>query len=75
MNGEGTNTMPEAANDEHRAEAERLAQLPRDVQRQIVAMHRADAQNPKVPKHDREYARERAKALERLLRLEKRKKK
>jgi hypothetical protein len=61
--------MPDAKDQEHRAEAERLAQLPRDTQRQIVAMHWTDAKNPKVPKRDREFARERAEALERLLKL------
>jgi hypothetical protein len=59
---------------EHRDEAERLAQLPRDVQRQIVAMHWTDASNPKVPKPDRDIAKARAQALERLLKLRKRRK-
>jgi hypothetical protein len=64
--------MPDP-NDEHRAEAERLAELPRDVQRQIVALHRAVADNRKLPKRDRDAARERADSLERLLRLKRKK--
>jgi len=62
--------------EEYRAEAERLAEVPRDVQRQAVAIVRAPADNPKVGKRDREEARERADALERhLRRLNRRKKK
>jgi hypothetical protein len=54
--------------DEHLAEAERLALLPRDVQRQAVAIIRAPADDPKVSKRDRDLARDRANALERHLR-------
>lgn len=54
---------------EFREEAERLALLPRDDQISIIAMHKADAANPKVPKGDREFAAARAKALTRLLEL------
>jgi esterase/lipase superfamily enzyme len=53
---------------QHQDEAERLAQLPPDVQRQAVAIIRAPADNPKVGKRDREEARQRADALERHLR-------
>jgi hypothetical protein len=53
---------------EYRAEAERLASLPRDVQRKAVALIRAPADDPKVGKRDRQEARERAEALERHLR-------
>ena len=61
---------------EYRTEAERLALLPRDVQRQAVALIRAPADNTKVGKRDRDEARERADALERhLRRLNRRKKK
>ena len=60
---------------EYREEAERLALLPREVQRQAVALIRAPADNPKVGKSDREEARERADALERLLRNFNRRKK
>lgn len=61
---------------EYREEAERLAELPRDVQRHAVALIRAPANNPKVGKRDRDEARERADALERhLRRLNRRKKK
>jgi hypothetical protein len=60
---------------ECREEAERLAELPRDVQRQAVALIRAPADNPKVGKGDREDARERADALERHLRRLNRRKK
>jgi hypothetical protein len=61
---------------EYREEAERLALLPRDVQRQAVALIRAPADDPKVDKRNREEARERADALElHLRRLNRRKKK
>ena len=61
--------MTPAQEQEHRQEAERLAALPVADQRAIIAMHKADANNPKVPKRDREYAAERAKNLARLLGL------
>jgi hypothetical protein len=51
-----------------RAEAERLAQLPRDVQRKAVALIRAPALDPTVSKRDRDAARARADAIERHLR-------
>lgn len=54
-----------------RAEAGRLAALPVDVQRAFVAMLRTDAANRKVPKRDRDEARERADALERFLKRRK----
>jgi esterase/lipase superfamily enzyme len=61
---------------EYAAEADRLAQLPAEAQRQAVAIIRAPADNPKVGKRDREEARQRADALERhLRRLNRRKKK
>jgi hypothetical protein len=53
---------------EYRAEAERLAQLPPDVQRKAVELIRGPADDPKVPTADREAARRRAAALERHLR-------
>lgn len=56
---------------EYRAEAERLALLPVEDQREIVALHRSVASNPKVPKREREAGQERADALERLLGLRK----
>ena len=49
-------------------EAERVATLPLDVQRRLVADQQAIADDPKVPKRDRDYARERAAALKRHLR-------
>ena len=62
--------MPElGTQQEFREEAERLSALPQDVQRQIIAMHWADANNPRVPEADREYAKERADALEKFLGL------
>ena len=65
-----------SAEQEYREEAERLAVLPRDVQRQAIVLIRAPADNPKVKKRDREEARRRADALERhLRRLNRRKKK
>jgi hypothetical protein len=60
---------------EYREEAERLAQLTRDDQKSIIALHRSIASNPKVPKAERQAGRERADALERYLnRLARRKK-
>jgi hypothetical protein len=62
--------------DDHRGEAERLAQLPREDQRQVIALHRSTADNPRAPKRDRDFARQRADALERhLKRLNRRKEK
>lgn len=61
--------------DQYREEAERLAALTADDQRAFIAMLRADAANRKVPKLDRDFARERADALERILKLKKRKSK
>ena len=60
--------------DEDRREAERLALLSKDEQRRIIAMHWTDGNNPKVPARDRKFARERAEALESLLRLKKHRK-
>jgi hypothetical protein len=59
--------MPDpATDDEFRQEAERLAQLPRDEQDAILAWQRDLAANPKLRKADRDLARQRADALERL---------
>jgi hypothetical protein len=63
---------PERAQ-EYRDEAQRLAALFTEEQRAFIAMLRADAANPKVPKRDRDFAAERADALERILKLGKRK--
>jgi hypothetical protein len=49
--------------EEHREEAERLARLPLADQNEILALHRSVADNPKVPKKDREAARARVDAL------------
>jgi hypothetical protein len=54
---------------EYREEAARLGQLPKEDQREIIALHRSVADNPKVRKADREAARERADALEKFLGL------
>jgi hypothetical protein len=54
-------------NDQHAAEAERLAELPQAEQEAVIAWHRDIAANPKIRKADRELARERANALEKLL--------
>ena len=59
---------------EWREEAERLALLPREVQKQAVALIRAPAQDPQLNDADRESARMRADALERHLRRLNRKK-
>jgi hypothetical protein len=58
---------------EYREEAERLALLPVEDQREIIALHRSVVSNPKVPKREREAGKERADALERLLGLAKKK--
>ena len=42
----------------YRAEAERLALLPVEDQREIIALHRSTAGNTKAPKREREIARE-----------------
>lgn len=54
---------------EIREEAERLRLLPREDQQAFIAMLRADGENRKVPKADRDFARERADALERFLKM------
>jgi hypothetical protein len=59
---------PMTDGDEYRAEAERLANLPRADQRKVIALHRSVAANPKLPTVDRRAAAERADALERHLR-------
>lgn len=61
--------------DEHRAEAERLALLPLDEQREILALHQSVADNSKLPKRERDFARERVEALQRHLRRLRRKNK
>jgi len=58
----------ESRQKEYAAEAERLAKLPRADQREIIALHRAVAGNPKLPTRDRRAAAERANALDRHLR-------
>lgn len=64
--------MPEPSKEqEYREEAERLAKLPRADQREIIALHRSVAKNPKVPKQERQAGLRRAAALERLLGLAK----
>jgi hypothetical protein len=53
---------------EYREVAERLALLPVEDQRAIIAMHREIAADPKVPKAERRAGQERADAVERHLR-------
>ena len=66
--------MPDPAKEqEYREEAERLALLPKADQREIIALHRSVAANPKVPKRERDSGKARADALERLLGLAKKK--
>jgi hypothetical protein len=60
---------------EYREEAERLAKLPPEDQKEILSLHRSTAENPKAPKRERELARERLAALERHLRRLNRKEK
>jgi len=54
---------------EYRQEAERLALLPRADQREIIALHQSVADNPKIPKRERQAGLVRAAALEKLLGL------
>ena len=60
---------------EYREEAERLAMLPVAEQRKVIAMHREVAAGKGVPKAERQAGLERAEALERILRLKKKKRK
>jgi hypothetical protein len=57
-----------------RAEAERIAQLPLDVQKQLVAIIRSPANDPLILKADRDLARRRADFLTKFLRQLNRKK-
>jgi hypothetical protein len=67
--------MPDPSKEqEYREEAARLAQLPREKQREIIALHRSVAEDRKVSKANRQEASERAEALERYLRLAPKKK-
>jgi hypothetical protein len=52
----------------YREEAERLAMLPREDQRQLIGQHRAIAADASVPEADRQESQERADALDRHLR-------
>ena len=54
---------------EYREEAERLKLLPREDQRAVVEMIGLPANDPKVPKVDRLEARQRVRALKKLLKL------
>jgi hypothetical protein len=67
----GEEIMPQETDREqdYHAEAARLAQLPRDVQRAILDLHRSVAADPKVSRGNRREARERAEALGRLLKV------
>jgi len=51
-----------------RQEAERLSQLAPEVQRQVLAIIRSPADDPRLPKADREAARRRADAVAKFLR-------
>jgi hypothetical protein len=55
--------------DDFREEAERLALVSKNEQRAILALHRSVAANKEISKADREEARQRANALEKLLGL------
>jgi DNA-binding phage protein len=55
--------------DEDRAEAERLALLPRDEQRRIIELYRDVARGKGVPAVERKAGLARADALEKLLKL------
>lgn len=64
-----------AKEQEYREEAERLALLSVEDQQAAIAIIREPASNPKLSKSDRSAARERADALERLLRPARRRRK
>jgi hypothetical protein len=59
---------------EYREEAERLALIPPDDARKLIAQHRTIAADKSVPKSDRTEGKERADALEKHLRRLARKK-
>ena len=60
---------------EYREEAERLAAIPVEDQKAVLAIYRECAQNTKLPRKDREWNKQRVEALERhLKRLNRRKK-
>ena len=62
---EGIQTVTEPTNEQrYLDEAERLAKLPPDDRKAVIAVHRAVASNRKVPAADRKDARDRADALE-----------
>jgi hypothetical protein len=62
--------MPDPSKEqEYHEEAEGLRQLDKATQRQVIAIHRKTANNPKLGKRDRQAAAERADCLERLLKL------
>jgi len=69
--------MKKANEQEYRDEAEQWARSVAAVaaaeQRQLLAMYRGDAANAKLAKRDRDFARARADALEKLLKLSQRK--
>jgi hypothetical protein len=66
------NRMPkknDPIDEEFRQEAERLAKLPIADQRAIIALHWSVAKDVGVSEGNRKLARQRAKALERLLKI------
>jgi hypothetical protein len=65
---------PDPVEADSRAEAERIAQLPLDVQKQIVSIIRSPAGDPRVRKADRHLARRRADLVVKFLRQLNRKK-
>src|SRR5688572_9026632 len=71
----GGNLMKQGESEQYRDEADRLALLPVTDQREIIALHRSLASNPKIPKRDRDAGLKRAAALETLLGLAKRSRK
>jgi hypothetical protein len=68
-------TMTPEKEQEYREEAERLAILPVTEWRKIIAMHREIAAGDDVPEAERQAGLERAEALERFLRLKRKKRK
>lgn len=61
--------MTEEQEQEWREEAERLKVLDLETIREIIAIHRSTANDPKADRKDRIFARKRAEALERFLGL------
>jgi len=68
MNGMKRQKLNPAKEQEYREEAKRLALLSIEDQREIIAIYRECAKNPKATKREREWGLARVRALQRHLR-------